>query len=246
MLELIPISTLKSGIEFCLNNGKRLLDDASLLHKYKKFQSAIPLYVLAFEEISKGAFLEEKYFNNQNVSAQEWKDLSSAGSHIAKIVFDHEKRKETLENMSDIDFKKAQDWTKRNNLVFWELDRKWALQDTENSINLMKKLNDVKKKFLYVDYIDKWQITPKFSDKMFDWLCTLLSILSLELYYRTKYYMEMDEIGISKKIELDSQDVEKMNKLPNFLEFQKIHRMYLSSREWRQIRSISKKMIESI
>jgi len=242
----IKISELKNGIEYCQDNGKRLHDDASFLHKNKKSLSAIPLYVLAYEEISKAVFLEEKYYNNQSVSTQEWKDLSSVGSHVAKSVYDYEKRKETLESMSDDEFKKAQDWTKRYDLVWWELDRKWAIQDSKNSIQLLKKFNDVKKKFLYVDYTSKWQITPKFSDKMLDCLCVLLSYLSLELYYRTKYYLEMDKIGIYRKLEMDSEDEQKMSKLPSFIEFQKIHRMYRSSRGWRQTRSMARKVIESL
>ena len=242
----VKVSELKKGIEYCLDNGKRLHDAASFLLKSKKFTSAIPLYIMAYEEISKAAFLEEKYFNNQSVSDQEWKDLSSGGSHITKLIFDHQKRKEQLESMSEIEFKKAQDWTRRYNLVWWELDRKWAIQDTTNAIQLLKKLNDVKKKFLYVGFSNEWQTTPKFSDKMLDCLCTLLSSLSLEQYYRIQYYLEMEKIGIYRKLEMDSEDEQKMSKLPSFIEFQKIHRMYQSSREWRQTRSMARKVIESL
>jgi len=59
---LIPFSDLKDGVKHCLNNGKRLLDDAKFLHDRKRYASAIPLYIIAYEELNKGFFLEDFLF----------------------------------------------------------------------------------------------------------------------------------------------------------------------------------------
>ena len=63
---MIAISKLKKGVELCLNNGKRLLDDAKFLQNNKRFASAIPLYVISYEELNKGLFLEDHLFINSD------------------------------------------------------------------------------------------------------------------------------------------------------------------------------------
>ena len=42
---MIKHSELKKGVELCLDNGNRLLQDALVLQDKKKYTSAIPLFI---------------------------------------------------------------------------------------------------------------------------------------------------------------------------------------------------------
>lgn len=79
------------------------------------------------------------------------------------------------------------------------VDRQTAININNKSMETLKKLNEVKKKFLYVDYDDgEWQMPSQFSDKMLEWLCKYLSYDVLRPYYMTKREMFTLSKGATK------------------------------------------------
>lgn len=61
---MIKRNQLKKGVELCLKNGISLLEDANFLAQNRKFVSAIPLFVIAYEEMNKALFLDKVFLNN--------------------------------------------------------------------------------------------------------------------------------------------------------------------------------------
>lgn len=195
----MPIKDLPKGIEYCLANGKRLYDDAVLLHKQKRLRTAIPIYILAYEEFGKAVFLFGKHSDAIELDEKEYTALSSFGSHSNKILMDYAEVEDRLMKMTDESFRVMQAWAQRTGQNWWSVDRKTAIAINKKSMETLKKLNSVKKKFLYVDYKhSQWQMSSQFSDKMLGYLCDYLNSDVLRPFYIIKVDMYMLSLGANK------------------------------------------------
>lgn len=180
------------GIDYCLKNGKKLLDGANILKDAKHFTSAVPLYILAYEELNKASFLKEKLFINEDVSDKEWKNLASFGSHDKKILFDLQLQYEELKQMTDERYDQVSNWSSSQGLSL-NKDRIAATEALKSNTLIIKNFNKIKKLFLYVDYQNqKWQyIGTKFSNKLLNNVCEFLDQNTCFLYYQIRFLIDM-------------------------------------------------------
>lgn len=246
---MIAISELKKGIEYCSDNGKRLNDDANFLQKNKKFSSAIPLYIIAYEEIGKAVFLEDKLYKNEEVSNKEYAEFFSRASHLKKIKVEYQLKKETIEQMSDREFEESKRHIlSKKELVWWKTSKKVALLVVEDALLLLTKFNELKKKFLYVDYMNDNWLTEynRFSKRMLGDLCTFLYTVINESYVRLRFIMDMESIGFHQRgPEPNSEDERKMLQNPNLIYMEQIAKMYETSK-WLKTRANAVRVIKSI
>src|SRR5438094_311043 len=145
---MIKTSELKKGIEFCLDNGKRLLDDALFLQQKGRYSSAIPLFILGYEEINKAVFLEYKFEKNQNVTDEEYKKLFRGLSHSEKNKMFFTITKKRLEEISDREYQIIKAVTESKTSIHWHKDRDEAISITKNALSLVEKFDKIKKEFL--------------------------------------------------------------------------------------------------
>ncbi|HXV38190.1 MAG TPA: AbiV family abortive infection protein [Nitrosopumilaceae archaeon] len=198
---MIATSELKKGVELCLNNGKRLLDDAKLLQKNKKFASAIPLYIISYEELNKGLFLEEHLFSKEDISDTEYKEVFTSHSHLKKLKIQYEVKKKTIEEMDDIEFNNYEEMSNKIGSIWWGTNRQTALMSCNNALATLGKLNELKKNFFYVDYASGWKyVQNRFSNKILENMCILLYFMTYESFLTNKLYLESYNKDSSKSI----------------------------------------------
>lgn len=244
---MITSSDLKTGIEFCLNNGKRLLDDGEFLHQNKRYHSAIPLYILGYEEINKAMILDDLYSEGKSLSQEEYRKIFGGNSHIKKNEIRYEIQKRELELMTDEEYTETKKYAASNNIRWWEMSRQSALKSSDNALLIVRKFNDLKKKFLYIDYQNnEWQyFHNKFGDKMLDALCTVLYYNALETYHRVWYNYDLTLMGYSNTTTMKIEDEEKILQNKHVAELTKIAEFFQTAK-WRSMRDNSTKLILSI
>lgn len=244
---MIKVSELSKGIELCIENGKRLLDDALVLQKHKKFSSAIPLFILGYEEINKGVFLEYKLDKHENVSDSEYDKVFGKRSHSAKNTMYFEITKSKLGELSDKEYSVIKDVTGMRSSIRWHKNRDDAIRQTDGAIPLVAKFNQIKKDFLYIDYIkNKWHTSKnKFSDKLLESFCIVLYNTAIESYLKTKFYLELNKMGYHGKIIMVGSEEEKqIFKIEYSKELEKLH-TFFQTPKWVNARNLVTKMIQS-
>jgi len=224
---LIPVSSLKQGIELCLNNGKRLLDDAKFLQDDKRFASAIPLYVISYEELNKGLFLQDHLFEKEDISDKKYNEVFSGYSHLNKLKIQYEIKKKTIEEMDDAEFNSYEDVSNKIGSIWWGTDRQTALMSCNNALATLGKFNELKKNFFYVDYVNSWKyMQNRFSNKLLESICVLMYFMTYELFLTIKMYQEDYHEDSPKSITEVRPTVASDN--PTFIEFQKIRKTYFA------------------
>ena len=245
---MIKVSELSKGIELCIDNGKRLLEDALILQKNKKFSSAIPLFILGYEEINKGVFLEYKLDKQENVSDGEYDRVFGKRSHSTKNIMYFEITRKKLEELSDKDYFVMKDVTETRSSIRWHKNKDEAINQTDGAIPLVAKFNQIKKDFLYIDYLkNKWYTSKnRFSGKLLESLCIVLYNTAIEPYLKTKFYLELNRMGYhsGKVIRIGSEEEKKMFEIEYSKELEKLH-TFFQTPKWINARNLVTKMIQS-
>lgn len=244
---MIKVSELSKGIEYCTYNGKRLLDDALILQKYKKYSSAIPLFILGYEEINKGVFLEYKLDRHEDVSDKEYDKIFGKRSHSTKNTLYFEITKKRLEELNDEDYFAVKAVTEKRTSIRWHKNKNDAISQAKGAISLVAKFNQIKKDFLYVDYIkNKWYTGKnRFSDKSLESLCIVLYQTALESYLKTKFYLKLYKMGYhGKVIRSGSDDEKELFEIEYSKELEKLH-TFFQTPKWINARNLVEKMIQS-
>lgn len=78
----IRIEYFPRGVKWCLENAERLLGDAQILNRNKRYSSAIVLSVFSWEEIGKATILRQYWSKKKVVTEKEWYDVIR--NHVAK------------------------------------------------------------------------------------------------------------------------------------------------------------------
>jgi len=231
---MIKQKQLEKGVELCLKNGINLLEDAHFLEQNKRFSSAIPLFVIAYEEMNKALFLEDTRYLGKDISDKEYSKIFSKGSHIKKIILDYEMKKKALEDMSEEEFLYWSNYSKAVDMGWWQNSRKDAIIRCKNSVELCRKLNKLKKNFMYVDYSDKkWKSSQTlFGKKLLSNICNLIYYMCLDMYYTINIYHNFYD-G-TKKDRLTKIHPKVFSDDPNFIELKKIRKMY-RTQKWKNV-----------
>lgn len=190
------------GINLCLDNAKRLIDDAEFLARGERYQSSIPLYVLAYEEIGKAVFLWTKLIDNKRVDEKEFSTYNTGGSaHVIKLLEDNNDVIRTLKTMSDKQFENTKKQTEAAGLRWWKQDRKSALKAArEDRDFLPERLHDLKMALLYTDYsLGKWIIQKNYPKNALSAICLFVHTDALRAYYRMRANSLLYSMGIRRR-----------------------------------------------
>jgi AbiV family abortive infection protein len=246
--KLIKTSELKDGIKSCLDNGKRLLDDALFLQQKGRYSSAIPLFILSYEEINKAVFLMYKFEKNEDVTDAEYKKIFMGYSHLEKNKMFFEITEKRLQEITDREFQIVKMVTESESSITWHNTRTDAIQQAKGALSLVSKFDKIKKEFLYVDFVNgKWQSQKnKFRVKTLDSLCTVLYYTALEAYLKTSFYLDLEKMGLFRKtISVNSEETEKVFRNKNSLELERIGSFFKTSK-WVNARNLVTQMIQSL
>lgn len=244
---MIKNSDLKEGIQYCLDNGKGLLEDGRFLQTKKKYTSSIPLLILGYEEINKALFLEYKFHKDENITDREYKDLFKGGSHNLKNELYYKITKKKLEEISDAEYMLLKSVIESQSSITWHTSRDDAIKQIEGAIPLVSKFNDMKLKFLYVDFKNKW-MKPHgiFKDKVLDNICTVLYYSALESYLKTMFHLDVDKMGLyNKVVERYSEEEKRVIQSKYSKELEKIE-LFFKTPQWRTALTVATRAIHSL
>mgnify|MGYP001037012731 CR=1 FL=1 len=89
----MEIEDLNKGIELCIQNAKRLLEDARVLFNNKRYEGSAFLGLTSMEEASKGLMLREYKRNGRELTKSQWKRKGFL-SHSIKLAESMKRRGE--------------------------------------------------------------------------------------------------------------------------------------------------------
>ena len=95
---LIDFTHVGSGVYLIRKNARQTFQDAKFLYKNKKFQNAIPLFIISLEESLKSHILAIKFRKKQFISVQEWANLQT---HKYKLSYVSNFAIENMESMNE-------------------------------------------------------------------------------------------------------------------------------------------------
>lgn len=73
------------GIDFCIDNAKRLLFDANLLDRRDRIASAIGLAIFAQEEVGKAVMLIADLLDGRRIRKKDWQPGGKFMKHLTKL-----------------------------------------------------------------------------------------------------------------------------------------------------------------
>lgn len=229
------LKDLKKGIEYCLSNGKRLYNDAKYLNDDKRYRTAIPIYILAYEEMGKAIYLFGKLEDGVEVKESEFRSMTTMGSHTSKITMDYREVENRLNRMTDLEFEGTKRWAARRGQSWWTVDRRTAIAINRTSIDVLEKLNEVKKAFLYVGYVKgEWYIQTQFSMKMLEYLCKYLAADVLRPYHMLKLDMYLLSLGAILPGRMSPENEEKMLESEHRKNLNDLFRLYQTP-SWKKV-----------
>lgn len=134
MADEIPKKRLSEGIMACIENARRIYDDANILHKQNRIRNAFFLYKIAEEEIAKAALMLKYLMENQDISEKVVENMFGGhGARLARFysmvqklceINRGDKQELNLEDLDKSEFQKGghgvQEWKKRTMYVGWE------------------------------------------------------------------------------------------------------------------------------
>lgn len=202
-LLLLWLKDVQKGVEACLENGKRLIDDARLLQQQGRYLSSIPLYILGYEEVGKGLFLAKKLIRKHKIHEKEWHRLTqSPKAHERKVRMDFEHVLETQLSMTKQDFQTIQDWAKRTNRYFLDenYDVPTIVYRTTRTIMIMEKLPILKEACFYMDYFaGEWYNINRFPSHILWNICEYFYYEFMRAYVKANIWIFKLSIGIRKR-----------------------------------------------
>ncbi|MGI0022873.1 MAG: AbiV family abortive infection protein, partial [Nitrososphaeraceae archaeon] len=151
--ELIDYPHVGVGMYLALRNAKRHFEDAKFLYDHKKFQSAIPIFIICIEECFKSHELSIKLRKKQSVSQTEWGNLMK---HEHKLNFVNEFVIGNIENMTEEQFETYAKETNNDEFIKY---RKEIIQRNKAEKNITSQLQFLKEECLYQNWnkvFDEW------------------------------------------------------------------------------------------
>lgn len=91
--ELIAVTGLQEGFDKCVLHIRGLFGAVEILSRAKKYSWALPLSILAIEEVTKLTVINEHISDNKPITQEEWFNLTRGGSHKLKLKYRSERDK---------------------------------------------------------------------------------------------------------------------------------------------------------
>jgi len=243
----VELVDIKKGIETCLDNGKRLFDDAYLLHENSRYRSAIPLYIFAYEEFGKASFLFLRFVRKQPVRKSELERLlSGRGAHLIKIMLDYERVSKVMYGMGQKGFQSMQEFAAKYNLPAFRMDYDTAIKYHEMTYRIVHRFHDIKMAFLYADYHNKWQTQNTFQEGDLRAMCRYLHGHVLRPFLAIKSSMFLLSLGVPFDAStMTEEQAQQFFQNPFVIQLKELYERYETA-EWYNTTSHGRAALESV
>ena len=145
--ELISHEHIGIGMYHCLKNTKRHFEDGKNLYDCKKFQSAIPIFIICIEEAFKTIELATKLRKRESMSTREWKKLQD---HNHKLNYMNEQSMEIFDKMPNDDREELKKTVCNNQIDFDRL-----INEFKSEKIIISNLQRLKERCLYQNWVKK-------------------------------------------------------------------------------------------
>jgi AbiV family abortive infection protein len=198
------LENVKAGIDASLSYGLRMIADARLLENNNSHLSAIPLYILAYEELGKSMYLISKYTRKIKVTEADWrKYTASPYAHYKKILVQYTHAINLLSRHTSGQVEEARMWEKQHGVYFPVPPRELMIAKYKRSRDIIKKLPIVKLACYYIDYHDgSWLSLHNYSRALLSSVCSYL-------YHETMIFYRVSRVELLKH----SLNMKKMSKM---------------------------------
>ena len=154
--ELINYGHMGIGMYYCLENTKRHFKDGKILYDCKKFQSAIPIFIICIEEAFKTIELATKLRKRESMSKRDWKNLQD---HNHKLNHMNDQSIEILDKMPNDDREELKKTVGINKI---DVDR--LVNGFKFEKIIISNLQRLKERCLYQNWIEKQNDWDDFTD----------------------------------------------------------------------------------
>ena len=215
----------------CIDSAEGKLASARILRKNKHFENSIFLYIIAYEEAGKADFIMTKVSFNEKITSKDLEKLSDPSSHNRKILEYHLNRKKTFSRFQNSNIKKLNNIILTNSDIF---ETKQMQKRYDGSLKILSKLDNLKKRLFYSDFITYNDKKKKFSKKDLDSVCHLLDFQSEISIALSSLRLEASKITPSGNKEKHSK---KISQLPSMKKFEMLKKLEQSSKHKMKIES---------
>ena len=163
---LIKNTDLIGGVYFCLHNSVQFLESSEMLLDKSHYQTSISISTISIEESMKGLELLAKFRHNENITTDDWKNLTDHKHKLTKSITD---ALETLKKGSEDEIKKAQIDVEKYGYEFGDLSVQDFINRLKNKSNIYAHFQKLREKCFYLNWDrlkDKWIVFDELSPEM--------------------------------------------------------------------------------
>ena len=154
--ELISHGHVGLGMYYCLKNTKRHFEDGKILYDCKKFQSAIPIFIICIEEAFKTIEFATKFRKFESMSKIDWKNLQD---HNHKLNYMNDQSIEILDKMPNDDREKL-----KKTVINDQIDFDRLIDEFKFEKIIIANLQRLKERCLYQNWVKKENNWDDFTD----------------------------------------------------------------------------------
>ena len=163
---LIKNTDLIEGFYFCLRNSAQFLESSKILLDKSHYQTSISISTISIEESMKGLELLAKFRHNENITTDDWKNLTDHKHKLTKSITD---AFETLKKGSEDEIKKAQIEVEKYGCEFGDLCVQDLINRLKNKSNIYAHFQKLREKCFYLNWDrlkEKWIVFEELNPEM--------------------------------------------------------------------------------
>ena len=212
----------KIHIEASMKVGYEKLDAAIMLVQSKKFSSAVPEFVGAYEEIGYALFLSDG-INNSTLTVDTLEDFIKPGTHSQKILSHYISRKDKMVKNPNDDFEKVKNSEIGKQFAITS-SREDIIRKINERIAIFSKLHSMRQIFDYSHNRDGTISNKEHDDVELDDLCFLLESECWTSYYVVK--MAFESHTLRSPSDTDDDFLSKITVLPSVKKLMNLYKEY--------------------
>ena len=210
---LIDWSHVVTGMYLVRKNAQRIFADAKFLYDNKKFQSAIPLFIISVEESFKSHELSIKFRKKQPITQTDWSNLQSH-KHKLSYILDF-----VIENLESMNEETAQEIARESGHEEIYKHRSEILDYNRSEKSITLQFQFLKERCLYQNWNKEFSEWDEFdymtSDQKED--------LTYFIMKRSEIQLQQLDLGIELAVNVTRRDdfMIKNLEFPKYNEFRK-------------------------
>lgn len=206
-VNLIDNADILPGFYTCLYNAEKFSKSSQSLFKAKDFQSSIPLATISIEESLKGIELLTKFIHNENITADDWKELKN---HKHKLTHVMQEAVKDLKNSTKEQLDEARKEIEQSGHNISGINIEDAIKNLEGRSGIYSHFKELREGCFYADWDKlrgKWITFDELSNDMAE-------ALTFFVIAEAQTNLNLLKMGIERYVNRLRETKQLMKKLP--------------------------------